>query len=92
MMRDRGVHVWEGRCWFLTTAHTDADLDRVFAAFRETLAEMQAGDFLPGGAEPPVAGARRGDDAKGNVRRGSCPIRSARASTSRSRRLAAARG
>ena len=48
MMRDRGVHVWEGRCWFLTTAHTDADLELVFAAFRETLAEMQAGDLLPG--------------------------------------------
>ena len=36
---------------FLTTAHTDADLERVFAAFRDTLAEMQAADFLPGGEE-----------------------------------------
>jgi len=65
MMRDRGVHVWEGRCWFLTTAHTDADLELVFAAFRDTLAEMQAGDLLPGGAEPPVPGARLGHDAEG---------------------------
>ena len=53
MMRDRGVHIWEGRCWFLTTAHTDADLELVFEAFRDTIAEMQAADFLPGGAEPP---------------------------------------
>ena len=65
MMRDRGVHVWEGRCWFLTTAHTDADLELVFAAFRDTIAEMQAGDLLPGGAEPPVPGARLGHDAEG---------------------------
>ncbi len=65
MMRDRGVHVWEGRCWFLTTAHTDADLELVFEAFRDTIAEMQAADFLPGGAEPPVPGARRGHDAEG---------------------------
>jgi glutamate-1-semialdehyde aminotransferase len=65
MMRDRGVHVWEGRCWFLTTAHTDADLELVFAAFRDTLAEMQAGDLLPGSAEPPVPGARLGHDAEG---------------------------
>ena len=65
MMRDRGVHIWEGRCWFLTTAHTDADLELVFAAFRDTLAEMQAGDLLPGGAEPPVPGARLGHDEEG---------------------------
>ena len=65
MMRDRGVHVWEGRCWFLTTAHTDADLDLVFEAFRDTIAEMQAADLLPGGGEPPVPGARRGHDADG---------------------------
>ena len=64
-MRDKGVHIWEGRCGFLTTAHTEEDLERVFVAFQETLAEMQAADFLPGGAEPPVPGARRGYDAEG---------------------------
>ena len=64
-MRDKGVHVWEGRAGFLTTAHTDDDLARIVAAFKETLAEMQAADFLPGGAEPPVPGARRGRDAEG---------------------------
>jgi acyl transferase domain-containing protein/glutamate-1-semialdehyde aminotransferase len=65
MMRSRGVHVWEGRCWFLTTAHSDADLELVARAFRETLAEMQSGDLLPGGAEPPMLGARRGRDPQG---------------------------
>jgi acyl transferase domain-containing protein/glutamate-1-semialdehyde aminotransferase len=65
MMRDRGVHIWEGRCWFLTTAHTDADLELVFQAYRDTIAELQAGDLVPGGAQPPVPGARRGHDADG---------------------------
>jgi acyl transferase domain-containing protein/glutamate-1-semialdehyde aminotransferase len=65
MMRDRGIHIWEGRCWFLTTAHTEADLDTVFEAFRATLSEMQAGSFLPGVAPPPVAAARKGRDAGG---------------------------
>jgi len=65
MMRDRGVHVWEGRCLFLTTAHTDADLELVFQAFGDSLAELQAAGLLAGGAQPPVPGARRGHDADG---------------------------
>ena len=59
-MRHKGVHLWEGRAGFLTTAHTDEDLARIVVAFKESLAEMQAADFLPGGAEPPMSGARRG--------------------------------
>jgi acyl transferase domain-containing protein/glutamate-1-semialdehyde aminotransferase len=66
MMRDRGVHMWEGRCLFLTTSHTDADMELVFQAFRDSIAELQGADLLPGGAaEPPVPGARRGHDPDG---------------------------
>ena len=66
-MRAKGIHIWEGRPGFLTLAHSKADVDRVVAAFKETLAEMQAAEFLPGGAErPPVAGARKGRDSSGN--------------------------
>ena len=64
-MRDKGVYIWEGRAGFLTTAHTDDDLAHVVAAFKETIAQMQAADFLPGGAEPPLPGARRGRDGEG---------------------------
>jgi glutamate-1-semialdehyde aminotransferase/acyl carrier protein len=64
-MRHKGVHLWEGRAGFLTTAHTDEDLGRIVVAFKESLAEMQAADFLPGGAEPPMSEARRGYDAEG---------------------------
>ena len=64
-MRHKGVHLWEGRAGFLTTAHTDDDLARILLAFKESLAEMQAADFLPGSGSPPVPGARRGHDAEG---------------------------
>jgi acyl transferase domain-containing protein/glutamate-1-semialdehyde aminotransferase len=61
-MRSKGVHLWEGRPGFITTAHTEADLARVVDAFTETLVEMQHAGFLPAPepVEPPVPGARRG--------------------------------
>jgi acyl transferase domain-containing protein/glutamate-1-semialdehyde aminotransferase len=66
-MRDRGIHIWEGRAGFITTAHSDADLERVVAAFRDSIAEMQEAGFLPRiAAEPPAPGARKGRDAAGN--------------------------
>lgn len=46
-LRDRGVHIWEGRVGQICTAHTDEDLDKVFAAFKSSVEEMQAGGFLP---------------------------------------------
>ena len=46
-LRDRGVHIWEGRVGHLSTAHTDADIDFIVEAFRESVAELQAGGFLP---------------------------------------------
>ncbi|MBV9533486.1 MAG: aminotransferase class III-fold pyridoxal phosphate-dependent enzyme, partial [Bradyrhizobium sp.] len=64
-MRDKGVHIWEGRAGFLTTAHTDADLDRVVTAFKETIEELQEAEFLPGGAPERLPGARLGKDMNG---------------------------
>ena len=66
-MRNKGVHIWEGRPGFITTAHNDADLARVIDAFTETLVEMQQAGFLPApdAVEPPVPGARRGKHPDG---------------------------
>ena len=64
-MRERGVHIWDGRPCFLTLAHSDADLEHVAKAFRDTLQEMQAYDFLPGRAPTRIPGARKGRDASG---------------------------
>ncbi len=47
-LREKGVHVWEGRPCFLSTAHTEADVEFVIRAFKESVLEMKAGGFLPG--------------------------------------------
>ena len=46
-LREKGIHVLEGFPCFLTTEHSDADLDHIVRAFEETIAEMQAGGALP---------------------------------------------
>jgi hypothetical protein len=59
-MRDRGVHVLEGFPSYLTAAHTDADVDFVIAAAKDSILEMQADGVLPvrEGVSPPVAAPR----------------------------------
>lgn len=42
-----GVYVWEGRTCFLSTAHGDEDLDRVFEAVRASVRAMRASSLLP---------------------------------------------
>ena len=44
---EKGIYIWEGRNCFLSTAHTDADIDLLFNAVERTVAEMKAHDFLP---------------------------------------------
>jgi len=45
-LREKGVHIQEGFPCFLTTAHTEQDLEAVVNAFRDSIADMQAGGFL----------------------------------------------
>jgi natural product biosynthesis luciferase-like monooxygenase protein/amino acid adenylation domain-containing protein len=51
---EKGVYIWEWRACFLSTAHTDQDLDFVINAIKETIQEMRNGGFLPprGGGIP----------------------------------------
>ncbi len=64
-IRSKGVHIWEGRSWFITTAHSGKDLARVTDAFKETVVELQEAEFLPrktvvaAGAGPPAQGPGR---------------------------------
>ncbi|MDZ8094722.1 MAG: aminotransferase class III-fold pyridoxal phosphate-dependent enzyme [Nostoc sp. DedQUE05] len=51
LLRDKGVHTWDHRPCFLTTAHSEADLACVMAAFKESIAEMQSAGFL---SAPPI--------------------------------------
>jgi len=54
LLRERGIHIWENRALVITTAHTEDDFARLTAAFRESLSDMCAGEFLPA-----TAGSRR---------------------------------
>ncbi|WP_224360429.1 non-ribosomal peptide synthetase/type I polyketide synthase [Hyalangium versicolor] len=60
---DRGVYVWEGRNCFLSTAHTDADIDYIFQAVRDSMEELRAGGFFPGPPGGPRPAADRGQSA-----------------------------
>ena len=54
-LRARGVHIWEGRPCFLSTAHTPSDVAFIVAAFKDSVRAMQAGGFLPGVAAEEIA-------------------------------------
>lgn len=43
---DRGIFVWEGRNCFLSTAHTDADVQKIVAAVKDSLLEMRRDGWL----------------------------------------------
>jgi amino acid adenylation domain-containing protein len=45
-LRAKGIHLLENFPCFLTTEHTEADIDHIVRAFEETIAEMQAGEVL----------------------------------------------
>jgi amino acid adenylation domain-containing protein len=71
-LREKGVHVWDGRPSFFTVAHTDDDVDFLVHAFEESVAELSDGGFLPRPIRqerrdrPPLPGARLGRDRSGN--------------------------
>lgn len=46
-LREKGIHVWEGRPLYFTDAHTDEDFDRIIRAFVDAIAEMQSAGFFP---------------------------------------------
>ncbi|WP_309711534.1 non-ribosomal peptide synthetase/type I polyketide synthase [Armatimonas sp.] len=45
-LRLRNVHIWENRPSFLSTEHTDADLEFILDAFEQSCAAMAEGGFL----------------------------------------------
>ncbi len=80
LLREKGVHVWDHRPCFFTLSHSEADIEFVIRAFKDSVAEMQMIGFLPqpthlangngnGGFDrnrPPQPGARLGRDPEGN--------------------------
>ncbi len=51
-LREKGIHIQENRPCFLTTAHSEADLQQIIQSFQEAIHEMQAAGLLktPAGA------------------------------------------
>ncbi|MEU0644475.1 MupA/Atu3671 family FMN-dependent luciferase-like monooxygenase [Streptomyces umbrinus] len=48
----RGIYVWEWRSFYLSTAHTDADVERVSDAVRDSLCALREGGFFPTSPRP----------------------------------------
>ncbi len=46
-MREKGIYIQESFPLFLTTAHSDADIDKIVRAFKESTIEMQSAGLLP---------------------------------------------
>jgi hypothetical protein len=80
LLRAQGVHMFDGRTWFLTAAHTESDVDVVVEAFRNAMTELldvglvprvgpsAANDTVARKAAdpiPPVPNARLGRDPSG---------------------------
>ncbi|MFL9458791.1 hypothetical protein AB0758_48360 [Tolypothrix bouteillei VB521301_2] len=42
-----GVYIWEGRNCFLSTAHTDQDIDCIIQAVKNSTEALRSGGFLP---------------------------------------------
>lgn len=74
-MRHKGIHIQDGFPCFLTTAHTQADIDAIADAFEKSVEELVVAGFIPVTADgnsdgmfdnPPHPGARLGLDNEGN--------------------------
>jgi amino acid adenylation domain-containing protein len=79
LMREKGIHIWDGFPCFLTEAHTPEEVDQIIKKFEESVQELVAAEFLPSLKitnenkdqhqvidKPPVPGAKLGRDLQGN--------------------------
>lgn len=79
LLREKGIHIWDGFPCFLTEAHTTADVDTLLRVFEESITALKAVQLIPvymHTAMPkpamdvfetaPYPAARLGKDASGN--------------------------
>jgi len=82
LLREKGIHIWDGFPCFMTTAFNEEDISRLKTAFLESVDELIDSNILNSGITspvpvnnasltselntPPVAGARLGMDKSGN--------------------------
>ncbi|HWZ12245.1 MAG TPA: amino acid adenylation domain-containing protein [Acidobacteriaceae bacterium] len=48
LLREKGIYILEGFPLYLTTAHSDADLEKILTAIDQSIAELQSVGLLPG--------------------------------------------
>ncbi|MGS0895447.1 MupA/Atu3671 family FMN-dependent luciferase-like monooxygenase, partial [Burkholderia stagnalis] len=54
-----GLYVWEGRTMYLSTAHSDADIDLIYDAFEASARALVHAGFFAGAKPLPPSGGRR---------------------------------
>ncbi|WP_251054936.1 MupA/Atu3671 family FMN-dependent luciferase-like monooxygenase [Streptomyces sp. ISL-66] len=54
----RGIYVWEWRSFYLSTAHTDGDVERVSDAVKDSLRALRGGGFFPATRPRPLPKAQ----------------------------------
>ncbi|MGS0897374.1 MupA/Atu3671 family FMN-dependent luciferase-like monooxygenase, partial [Burkholderia stagnalis] len=64
----RGLYIWEGRNMFLSTAHTDADLERVVEVVHQSVQALCEGGFLGDATPPDGTGGGDGNGGRGGER------------------------
>ncbi|AQG80772.1 type I polyketide synthase [Spirosoma montaniterrae] len=81
LMREKGIHVWDGFPCFITEAHTNDEINTIISYFADSFDELIDAGFLPALSKPiaktaenglffapdapPVSGARLGRDPNG---------------------------
>jgi glutamate-1-semialdehyde aminotransferase len=81
ILREKGIHIYDGFPCFLTTSYTEKDIDRIVNSFKEAIEELLSYGFFKNefqkkpvaaltsswsSKNPPVPGARLGKDLSGN--------------------------
>ena len=80
LMREKGIHIWDGFPCFMTEAHTEEDIQQIIVAFHDCFQEVVNAQFLQAkrplvtdwtkvyshADNPPIPGARLGRDRQGN--------------------------
>lgn len=66
----KGVYIWEGRNCFISTAHTDEDIDLLIKAVIDAVNEMRNDGFFPDGGSSKNGGASNCGISNGTVSNG----------------------
>jgi amino acid adenylation domain-containing protein/non-ribosomal peptide synthase protein (TIGR01720 family) len=64
---ENGVYVWEGRTCYISTAHTEADIDHIVAATKKSVIALQEAGFLPASPDKSPGGGQPVNFNQGGV-------------------------